>query len=74
MNKKKLFESKQNEILEYMIKDEVYFADFEKIEDYYLRGTTASIKDINHNDKEIIQKNLILKQLQYKIDSVSKKV
>ena len=74
MNEKKIFESKKNEILEYMIEDEAYFADFEKIEDYYLRGEKASIKKIDNNLKEIIQKNLILENLQLKIESVSKKL
>jgi len=68
--KKDNFEVKKNEFLEYMVQDEVYFADLEKIEDYYLRGTVASYKNVNDNLKELNQKKLLLEKLQIRIESV----
>ncbi len=67
---KDIFNQKKNEFLEYMVQDEVYFADLEKIEDYYLRGTVGSYKNVNDNLREIKHKKEILAKLNLQIESV----
>lgn len=70
IKEKDKFLKKKNEFLEYMIRDEVYFADLEKIEDYYLRGTVHTYKNVNLQMEEKQMKLDKLKHLQDQIDEV----
>jgi len=64
------FTKKKNEFLEYMVRDEVYFADLEKIEDYYLRNTVKSYRHVNDFEEEKEKRLTRLKQIDDQINNV----